>query len=58
MYYFNDIVVEIHVFFIIRSMLLRNLRLKIQKKLETYKKYSQAEIEESVEKKFDKPNNL
>ena len=39
-------------------MLLRNLRLKIQKKLETYKKYSQAEIEESVEKKFDKPNNL
>ena len=30
----------------------------MQKKLEICKKYSQAEIEESVEKKFDKPNNL
>ena len=30
----------------------------MQKKLETCKKYSQDEIEESVEKKFDKPNNL
>ena len=34
-------------------MLLRNVRLKIQKAQKTGKKHSQADIQESVEKNFD-----
>ena len=34
------------------------LKKKTKKKRETCKKHSQAEIQESVEKNFDKPNNL
>ena len=36
----------------------RNIRLKMQKNEEACKKHSQAEIQESVKKDFDKSNDL